>query len=624
MWFGVLPVNKSNSAPAGLPLGTFARSSTVPGALASLHRPVLIAMALLVLLTAVMHFSSYVDYVGADNDDVMRLVQVRDLLSGQGWFDLTQTRLGLEGGTLMHWSRLIDLPIAALILAFSQVLQPTYAEAAALFVWPLITVVPIFYALAMAGETLAGASGRLIALLLAFLFVLSINRFQPGSIDHHNVQLGLIAVIAACLIRPDRPALAYSVAGFTAALAIAIGAETTPHIAVVSLIVALQWLWLGQPARTASLAFALSMATTLTTCFFITTPPEQYGLVACDALSTGFYTLGVLGSGAFFLAAAFTSSRGFAARLSALALAGVATAGFALLIAPQCLGNPLASLDPLLTTMWLDNVTEAQSVLAQLRAEPWTIGGFYAVPVIAMALCVMRMRQGRQVQAHGVLLAMILVSWAIALVQVRGAVFSNLLSAIPLAGLIADLRARANADPKDLRKGLSFAGMSFAAVPFIWAFAGALASMGVDTVSGKGIDSLPVREQSSCTDRTAMAPLADEPEGVVAGPSNLGAHILRFTTHRALSAPYHRNQGGMLTELHAAMAAPGNSVKFLRGAGVTILAYCRSDPQTGNVIAVAPEGLYAELAKGNVPDWLEPLPATASAPLQLYRVLPDT
>ncbi|MCA1969044.1 MAG: hypothetical protein LDL42_07920, partial [Rhizobium sp.] len=72
------------------------------------------------------------DYVGVDNDDAMRLVQVRDLLGGQSWFDLTQYRLGLDGGTLMHWSRLVDLPIAALILAFSQVLPAERAEAAAL------------------------------------------------------------------------------------------------------------------------------------------------------------------------------------------------------------------------------------------------------------------------------------------------------------------------------------------------------------------------------------------------------------------------------------------------------------------------------------------------------------
>ncbi len=606
---------------AGLDLEAFVSPSIARKTLAPLHHPVLLAMLALTVLTAIIHFSSYVDYVGADNDDVMRLVQVRDLLSGQGWFDLTQTRLGLEGGTLMHWSRLVDLPIAGLISVFSLVMDPVMAEATALFVWPLITVLPIFYALALAGQTLAGASGRLIALALAFLFVLSVNRFQPGSIDHHNVQLGLVAVIAACLIMPGRPALAHAVAGFAAALAIAIGAETTPHIAVIALIVALQWLWLGEPARAAALAFSLSMASTLTAVFFSTVPQSQYGLVACDALSTGFYALGVVGAGSFFLAAAATSHQSLAVRISALGLAGIATLGLAVLIAPQCLGNPLAGLDPLLKSMWLDHVTEAQSVLSQLRVDPWSIGGFYAVPVLAMGLCLWNIRENRQAQAYGVLFVLLLVSWSIALVQVRGAVFANLLSAVPMAALIAGLRDRANADPKNLRKGLAFAGTSIVAVPFIWAAAGALASMGVDKAMGKEAEALSTKSEHTCTDAVAMAPLAQEPAGVVSGPSNLGAHILRFTSHRVLSAPYHRNQGGMLTELHAAMAKPKDAVKFLRGAGVTVLAYCLSDPQTRTVMAAAPEGLYAELSKGNVPDWLELVPATRSAPLQLYRVL---
>ena len=30
----------------------------------------------------------------SQNDDLMRLVQVRDLIGGQGWFDLTQKRMG--------------------------------------------------------------------------------------------------------------------------------------------------------------------------------------------------------------------------------------------------------------------------------------------------------------------------------------------------------------------------------------------------------------------------------------------------------------------------------------------------------------------------------------------------
>lgn len=590
--------------------------------LAPLHRPVMLAFIVLAAVTAAMHFASYVDYVGVDNDDVMRLVEVRDLLAGQGWFDLMQYRLGLEGGTLMHWSRLIDLPIANLIMLFSLFLSPVTAEASALFVWPLLTTLPILYALALGGGVLGGAPGRLVALALAFLFVLGVNRFQPGSIDHHNVQLGLIAIIAACLILPGRPPLAHAIAGVASALAIAIGAETTPHIVVVTAIVAVQWLWLGNVMKPAASAFALAMSVALTATFFLTVPPGRYGLVACDALSTGFYSLGVIGAGSFFLAVSVASQRSLAARLSALGLVGAATFGATLLIAPQCLGNPLGTLDPLLVSMWLDTVIEAQPVWAQISAEPWTAAGFYLVPVLAMGLCVRRINQRRNVHAHGVLLALLAVSWAIALVQVRGAVFSNLLSAIPLAALVAELRARANADPRDLRKGLAFAGAALASVPFVWALSGVLLSIGVDRVTGEEAGSLPVQAENLCTDAAAMQPLAREPAGVVAGPSNLGAHILRFTPHRVLAAPYHRNQGGMLTELHAALARPADAVKFLRGAGVTLVAFCGSDPQISSVIAAAPDGLYARLSKDIVPVWLEPVQETRGKPLQLFRVKP--
>src|SRR5215216_5140597 len=51
-----------------------------------------------------------------DTDDAMRLTMVHDLLAGQGWFDLIQHRLDTPYGASMHWSRLIDLPEAALLL----------------------------------------------------------------------------------------------------------------------------------------------------------------------------------------------------------------------------------------------------------------------------------------------------------------------------------------------------------------------------------------------------------------------------------------------------------------------------------------------------------------------------
>src|ERR1700712_5265613 len=52
-----------------------------------------------------------------DTDDNMRFDQVRDWLNGQGWYDLRQYRLNPPAGFSIHWSRLVDLPLAAMMLA---------------------------------------------------------------------------------------------------------------------------------------------------------------------------------------------------------------------------------------------------------------------------------------------------------------------------------------------------------------------------------------------------------------------------------------------------------------------------------------------------------------------------
>ena len=70
-----------------------------------------------------------------DPDSFLRLVQVRDLLAGQGWFDLVQHRMDPPGGALLHWSRLIDAPIAGLILSAT---SSAPAKRFALTAWPLL------------------------------------------------------------------------------------------------------------------------------------------------------------------------------------------------------------------------------------------------------------------------------------------------------------------------------------------------------------------------------------------------------------------------------------------------------------------------------------------------------
>jgi len=578
----------------------------------------LVAIALVLVVS--LPFAT--DYVGADNDDTMRLVVVRDLLAGQSWFDTTQYRLGLAGGTLMHWSRFIDLPIANLISFFSLFTDARQAEAIALAVWPTFLVVPVLYGMGLAGYRLGGKAAMHATLVLTTVFVVALNRFQPGAIDHHNVQLALIACISAMLLDPGRRARDHAVAGLLAGLAIAIGAETTPLIGAVCLVVALRWVGHGEAFREAAAAFGLSLALTITVAFFATVAPARYTQVTCDSLSYGFYALATLGGGVLFLVASLASDRTFGGRLAALAGAGAILAASVLIIAPACLANPLDTLDPLLKTFWLSGVIEAQSAVAQFRLDPGSVGSFYAPGLLAMLVCLWRIRRKDAAEGHILVLALLAVAFAVALIQIRGAIFSNMLSALPLGLAIADLRKASNAAPKNLKLGLAFIAMTLASVPASWALAGALLPGRSQDTLRAGLSSTAA-ERPSCTAETSIAPLAAEPVGVVAGASNLGSPILRYTGHRVLSAPYHRNQGGMLTELHIGLSNPHQAEAFLRGAHVTLLAFCGADTQTRDIAEAEPGGLYADLLKGRVPAYLEPVAGTENAALQLYRVRPE-
>src|SRR5260370_3100474 len=59
-----------------------------------------------------------------DADDAMRLVQVREFLSGRGWFDLHETRLNPPAGYDTHWSRLVAAGLAGPLSVFPPVSLP--------------------------------------------------------------------------------------------------------------------------------------------------------------------------------------------------------------------------------------------------------------------------------------------------------------------------------------------------------------------------------------------------------------------------------------------------------------------------------------------------------------------
>jgi len=59
-----------------------------------------------------------------DPDDYMYLTQVLDWVKGQGWYDNIQRRLDFPTGTPIHFSRLVQLPLAAGIVFFHRLGLP--------------------------------------------------------------------------------------------------------------------------------------------------------------------------------------------------------------------------------------------------------------------------------------------------------------------------------------------------------------------------------------------------------------------------------------------------------------------------------------------------------------------
>ncbi|SMH31714.1 GtrA family protein [Mesorhizobium australicum] len=593
-------------------------SKPLSGGQGTLRVDLAVALAVVlfgILLAASDGFARLSDAQG-DNDSLLRLVQVRDLLAGQGWFDPMQYRMGLEGGFPMHWSRLVDAPIAAIVrLASALTGSAPLGEAVALVLWPSLLLGAGAFLIVRTARIAYGPEAAFPAAIVGAMALVSIGVFQPGAIDHHNIQLVLTLGVALGLVAGGFASAA--AAGACAALTLAIGMETLPYVAVGGAVAAGLFLVRGEAERSVAAGFGLGFAIVAAAAFLVTVPPSRWGLPACDAYSLAQGSVAVLaGLGLAAIAALRPLSASLGRRLAALALLGAVVGALVVLAFPQCLADPYASLDPRLKRLWLDGVTEAQPLFQIAASDPAMLLTWYATPLVAMLVLVLSaLRHGiRRVDTivGALLVAAVLVSaW-----QVRGALFSVALAAIPLSGWIASRRERATGAPSGTAT-LALAAAWILSFNAVWSTAGSRIFAPAATPEA----TLAAAPPGACyrsEDYVALAALAPT---TVVSVSNLGSAILAWTPHRALAGSYHRNVAGNLAALDMLLADPQAAEALARNAKVGVVAVCPGNSETTLLAAAAPDGLLSALNAGRVPAWLEP--AGGDQALRLYRVRPD-
>src|SRR5436305_2756739 len=213
-----------------------------------------------------------------DTDDAMRLAQLRDWLSGQGWFDLSQPRVA--GGYESHWSRLIDAGLAATLWVFGWFAEPALAERLMRTTWPMLWLMPTMAGTAGIAWRIAGREAALIALLLAVIGLPAFHQFRPGRIDHHNVQIALSVLAVAATVWSDRVRWAAVAAGAVTGFAMAIGLECLPYLLVCAVAFAVRYVVDPNGARGAA-DYGLALAAASVAGFFVVVGPDHWARGEC-------------------------------------------------------------------------------------------------------------------------------------------------------------------------------------------------------------------------------------------------------------------------------------------------------------------------------------------------------
>jgi hypothetical protein len=547
-----------------------------------------------------------------DTDDALRLVQVRDFLAGQGWFDLHQVRLDPPAGYDSHWSRLIDAALAGLFLAFRPFFDAPFAERLMVAIWPVLWLLPTMGAVAAIAWRLAGREAAYAALLLAVFAMPGVGQYRPGRIDHHNVQITLALLTVAAAAWSDRKAWAAWATGAVTGLAMAIGLEGLPLLALGGGAIALRFV-LDATAAGAARAYGLTLAGSTIAAFFVSVGPNHWGVGVCDELAINSAAAVSLAGLGLALAGRWLAARSLPERAAALAAVAAVAMAAGLWFEPRCIGGPFAMTDPVVRVLWLNRISEMQSLMNMLRVMPLSGVAEAAFPLVGLAATLMIARALRRDFGFLTAAAAFLASLAIMLAVNKYYAYTVWLG-VPLVAVAALAVFE--------RLKLESLATRFVAIMLVTPMTVTLGAIQIATAAGtaEGIDINPPDRQA-CVRMQNLATLGRLPAALFI-PDQLewGPYLLAATPHSVLAGPYHRLAASILTAHRAFALPPAAARQVVDGTRADYLYMCGAQGPLGLSDAETDASLWGHLRRHDVPDWLEPVTVADTQPFALYRI----
>lgn len=581
------------------------------------RHPVVTVWAAWSLVLLLLGLRSIIGFRTQDPDDFLRLLQVRDLLAGQSWFDVTQYRMNPPVGAAMHWSRLVDIPIAAALLVTRSLLPEPLATKVAMTIVPLgqllLTMNMVWRLLA---ELRTDRRHRLIAIAIVPLFPLLLSCFEPMRIDHHGWQAIAALGCALCFVRAPDPKAAL-IGGGVAALWLSISLEGLPLVVVFAALYALRFVLLDER----DLAWFLTGLAAMSVLAHLATRPASELMPHCD--SVGWPHLAAFGAAALLAQATMRHAGGAGTAAKAVRVALLSAIGGiagALIVLPigTCAINPFATIDPVMERYWHGVIPEGlpinKQVLSMQLMLLWT-------PLILLAAASAGLPdRGQPLAERRWLWLTLLVAAAapIAMLVMREGINVELLTIPFSALLIAHYLPRVRAARKTLPRVAATALLPLAATPTLASAAG----KPFDFFVGSARKELPKLSSAMVAADTEcdLASLSVLPPSRMFATLDLGPEILVKSPHSVIASGYHRNMAKMREVVEAFSGDPARARAIVRANHAHYVVLCLYGGDTAVFRSRRADSLANDLVAGHIPAWLEPARAFGQGPLRVYRV----
>ncbi|MEL6877886.1 MAG: hypothetical protein AAGL68_07290 [Pseudomonadota bacterium] len=579
-----------------------------------------LAWVLVCSVLLIVNFKAISASLFPDPDDIMRLIQVRDLIGGQSWFDLTQYRVNsVGGGVPMHWSRLVDMPIAFVIVVLTPLFGSAGAEMAVLIIIPLLTLGIAMLLAARIAWRLLGEEEAVMTCLVIAMSIPLLFQFGPLRIDHHGWQIVCaLAAMNGLMARNARAGGAFI--GAVIAIWLSISIEGLPLAAAICGVVALRWLR-DRNDRVWLTATIQSLAITGAVVFGLT---RGIGDLAtyCDAI--GPVHLAMFGWGALVLTVlAKAEPLPRPAIWMGFGVAGGGAIALYLYSVPQCAGGGFSALDPLVEQYWYQSVSEGLPVWQQ---NPKVALQYAVAPLIAIFAAINLIgRSYDWLRRFWIEYTIVLIAaFVISLLVARAGAVAGALAAVPLAWQVRQWLRTIRVMRRPAPRVLAMAAVSLALLPALpvllmgWAMPAKASLAGAPTAL-----SAPKPKASSCTVGDSAKPLNVLKPGEVFAPLDISPQLLLETDHSVIATSHHRGSDAMRVVIETSIGSVADAKAGLLARGTDYVAICPNLAEPLIYAAAAPDGFAAQLVNDNAPEWLEPIALNGQSNLKVWRIKRD-